>query len=371
VSYDIQDVLRSVQEGAPAPHTTTDDIIARARRKRAGRTVAVAAAGVVACLGIGVAVVNAPGDGGGSAIPAAGEPAVSNPPRPSEKPLPVERIDFSTTLGSYRIGPYQVGPAGQVTAGYQRIPVYKDGETWQDDATKVDYPYAGSTITVYAPGVYDPGSFSFGEDATLKISDKYTVKIGDTAGFAIDFTYSVPGDESTKFVRTALAWQYKKGSWATLVPNYFHGALPREDAVNIAAGLVTSAKKQQLKVPYKLGYLPKGWQAVAVAQTSVQTSTTMSSVYLHQGPEANPATVQDGSAPGTIGIGVSHGRDSKDPLVEGLNCFPLRQECIILHGDYQISVDSWDLPDATIKKIAQGLQLKDLGDPSTWIVPNA
>lgn len=328
----------------------------------------------MACLGLVLVAANLPGgQGNDGGMPAAGHPAASQPtgPVPPEKPLPVKRIDFSTTLGSYRVGPYQVGPAGQVTAGYQQIPVYRDGETWQDDATKVDYPYAGSMITVYAPGVYDPGSFTFGEDATLKISDPYTVKIGDRAGLAIDFTYSVPGNESTKFVRTALAWQYKTGAWATLVPNYNHGPLPRADAVQIAAGLVTSAKKQQLKVPYKLGYLPKGWQAVAVDQPSLQVGTTLSAIYLHQGPEANPATVQDGSAPGTISIGVYHGRDSKDPLVEGLNCFAARHECTILRGDYQISVGSWDQSDAIVKKIAQGLQFKDFGDPSTWIVPNA
>ncbi|HEY0534839.1 MAG TPA: hypothetical protein VGD29_24910 [Actinoplanes sp.] len=371
MSYDIQDILESVRGGAPAPYTTTDDIIARARRRRTRRTVGVAAAGVAAVLGIVTAVALVPG--GTPNMDVAGQPAASQPtgPLPPENHLPIKRVDFSTTLGSYRVGAYQVGPAGQVTAGYQEIPVYRDGETWQDEATKVDYPYAGSMLTVYAPGVYDPGSFSFGEDATLKISDKYTVKIGDKAGFAIDFTYSVPGNESTKFVRTALAWQYKTGAWATLVPNYNHGPLPRADAVQIAAGLLTSAKKQQLKVPYKLGYLPKGWQAVAVTQTPVQTSTEMSSMYLHQGPEANPATVQDGSAQGTVGIGVSHGRDSKDPLVEGLNCFAGRHECIILHGDYQVSVGSWDQSDAIVKKIAQGLQLKDLSDPSTWIVPNA
>jgi hypothetical protein len=371
MSYDIRDVLKSVQGGAPAPHTTTDHIIARARRRKARRTVAAAAAGIAACLGIVMAAVSIPGGAPGTDV--AGQPVESAPagPRPIEKALPIKHVDFSSTLGSYRVGAYQVGPAGQVTAGYQQIPVYKDGETWEDDDTHVNYPYAGSTLTVYAPGVYDPGSFSFGEDATLKIGDKYTVKIGDRAGFAIDFTYSQPGNESNKFVRTALAWQYKTGAWATLVPNYEHGPLPRADAVQIAAGLLTSAKKQQLKVPYKLGYLPKGWQAVALTQTPVETSTTMSALILHPGPEANPGLLLDESAPGTVVIGVSHGRDTKEHLVEGLNCFAGRQECTIVHGDYLIGVGSWDQPDAVVKKIAQGLQLKDLSDPGTWVVPNA
>ncbi|MFI6074251.1 hypothetical protein ACIA5C_22080 [Actinoplanes sp. NPDC051343] len=371
MSYDIQDVLESVRGGAPAPHTTTDDIIARAKRRRTRRRLGITAAGIAACLGIVMTATLLPG--GTPNMEVAGEPIPSGPtgPRPIEKALPIKHVDFSSTLGSYRAGAYQVGPAGQVAAGYQQMPVYKDGETWEDDDTHVNYPYAGSTLTVYAPGVYDPGSFAFGEDATLKIGDKYTVKIGDRPGFAIDFTYSQPGNESNKFVRTALAWQYRTGAWATLVPNYEHGPLPRADAIQIAAGLITSARKQQLKVPYKLGYLPKGWQAVAVTQTPVATSTSLSTLILHPGPEANPALLLDESAPSTVVIGVSRARDTKEHLVEGLNCFPGRQECTIVHGDYLIGVGSWDQPDAVVKKIAEGLKLKDLSDPSTWVVPNA
>jgi hypothetical protein len=370
MSYEIQDVLKSVQDGAPAPHTTTDDIIARAKRRRARRTASAAAAGVAACLGLVLATVSIPGNGDRN-TDAAAQPVASAPtgPRPVEKPLPVKQVDFSTTLDSYRVGPYQVGPAGQVTAGYQQIPVYRDGETWTDDQNHVDYPYAGAVITVYAPGVYDPGSFTFGENVTLKIGSQYTVRIGDRSGLAVDFTYGQPDNQGNKFVRTALAWQYRDGAWATLIPQFYGSQLPRTDAVQIAAGLRINAKKHELKVPYKLGYLPAGWQAVGVTQTPAATDSDMSAVYLHQGPLANPATILDASAPGTITIGVSKGK-TKDPLVEGLNCFAGRQECWILRGAYVIGIGSWDLPEATVRKIAEGLQFKDFADQSTWIPVN-
>jgi hypothetical protein len=370
MSYDIQDVLRSVQDGAPAPHTTTDDIIARAKRRRARRTVGVASAAVAACLGIVAAALTIPGDGG-AVTPTAGRPAASAPtgPVPTESPLPVKQVDFTATLGDYRVGSYRIGPVGQVTAGYQQIPVYRDGETWTDDDSHVNYPYEGATITVYRPGVYDPGSFTFGEDTTLKIGSQYTVSIGGRPGIAVDFTYTQPDNRSNKFVRTALAWQYQAGAWATLVPNYSHAALPKADAVRIAAGLVTSAKKRQLKVPYQLGYLPSGWQAVGVAQYDPAKTSMGSAAYFHQGPLANPATVLDASVPGTVSIGVSTGK-SKDPLVEGLNCATGRHECTILHGPYLISVGSWDASDDVVRKIAEGLQLKDLADQSTWVPVN-
>jgi hypothetical protein len=370
MSYDIEDVLRSVQGGAPAPHTTTDDIITRAKRRRAWRTAGVGAAGVAACLAVVTTVALMPG--GTSRTDVAGQPVASAPtgPVPSEKPRPVKRVDFSTTLGTYRVGSYQVGPPGQVTAGYQEIPVYHDGETWTDDDTHLTYTYSGATITVYAPGVYDPGSFTFGEDATLKIGPEHTVKIGDRSGLAIDFTYLQPGNLSNKFVRTALAWQYKPGAWATLIPDYFHGPLPQADAVQIAEGLDVSAPKQQLKVPYKFGYLPKGWQAIAVTQTPSAVSTWNSAVILHQGPPANSAALVDESVPGTVTIGVSRGKP-KDPLVEGLNCTAGRADCTFKSGDYLVEVGSWDVSPATVRKIAEGLQFKDFADQSTWVVPNA
>jgi hypothetical protein len=368
--YDIHDVLLSVQGGAPAPNSTTDDIIARAKRRRARRAAGATAVGVAACLGIVMAALSIPGDGN-RVTAAAGRPVASAPTGPvsTEPPRPVEQVDFASTLGSYRVGPYQVGPVGQVTAGYQQIPVYRDGMTWEDDDDHAHYPYAGATITVYRPGVYDPGSFTFGEEATLKVGSQYPVKIGNRPGVAVDLTYIQPDDRSHKFVRTALAWQYKDDSWATLVPGYEHGPLPRADAVRIAQGLVTTAPKRELKVPFRLGYLPTGWQAIGVTQTDARISTSRSLVVLHQGPLADPATMLDVSVPGTVSIGVGTGKP-KDHLVEGLNCFAGRHECTIMQGDYLIDVVSWDVPDDTIRKIAEGLRLKDLADQSTWVPVN-
>jgi hypothetical protein len=380
MSYDIQDVLKSVQRGAPAPYTTTDDIITRARRKRARRTVGVAAAGTAACVALAVTAFSALGaapgggpnrgpDGGPNGGSDVGAPAASAPVGPvvTGSPLPVERVDFGTTLGDYRVGAYQVGPAGQVTAGYQEIPVYRDGDTWEDqDGTA--YPYAGATITVYRPGVYDPDSFTFGEDSTLTVGPRYVTKVGSRPAFGVDMTYLSPVDKVTKYVRTALAWQYRDGAWATLIPSYDRVALPQADAVQIAAGLLTTAKKHELKVPYRLGYLPRGWQAVGVEQTAAKTSSEVSDVFLHQGPVRHPDTRVDEVLPGNVKIVVSRGKP-KDTLVEGLNCFPGRHECEILRGGYLIGVGDFTgaVPDQTIRKIAAGLQFKDLSDQDTWV----
>jgi hypothetical protein len=372
MSYDIQDVLKSVQGGAPAPQTTTDDIISRARRRRARRTIATAVAGTAAGLALAVTAFSALGAaprGGPGIGQDVAAPAASGPTGPVvvEPPRPVERIDFSTTLGDYRVGPYQVGPAGQVTAGYQEIPVYRDGDTWNDEGGP-NYPYAGATITVYRPGVYDPGSFTFGEDTTLKIGPQYITRVGSHPAIAIDMTYISPVDMVTKYVRTALAWQYRDGAWATLIPSYDRSALTAADAAQIAAGLLTTAKKHELKVPYKFGYLPRGWQAVGVEQTPATISSEVSDVFLLQGPAHNPAARVDEVLPGNVKIVVSKGKP-KDRLVEGLNCVPGRHSCEILHGDYLIGIVDFDsvVPDNTIRKIAAGLQFKDLADQDTWI----
>jgi hypothetical protein len=79
------------------------------------------------------------------------------------------------------------------------------------------------------------------------------------------------------------------GAWATLLPNYGGPGLTREQAVQIATGLTTAAPRD-LKVPYRLEFVPKGWQAVAVRQTPAENSSVISSVILHRGPVADPAT---------------------------------------------------------------------------------
>jgi hypothetical protein len=378
MSYHIRDVLRSAQEAAPAPCTTTDDIIARARRTRSRRNAAAVAGSVAACLAVTVTAIStmgaASGDGqaaGQPVNPASAPASAAVSARPDAPQLPVKAVDFATDLGDYRAGAYRVGPAGQVTAGYQEIPAYRDGDVWEADGTH--YPLSAGTVTVYRPGVYNPASFAFLGDTTLTIGERYPVKVNGRTAIGIDLTYISPTDRTTQYVRAALAWQYADGAWATFVPRYGTSALPRADAAKIAAGL-TRGKSRELRAPYRLGFRPSGWQAVGAVQTGATISTEVSVVFLHKGAVADPATRVDEVLPGNVKIEVMKGKP-KNASIDGKNgvrCHPGRAACTIIRGDYLVDISSFGnpLPDADIQRIAQGLAFTDIADQATWVPVN-
>jgi hypothetical protein len=282
----------------------------------------------------------------------------------------VQPDGFRTRLGEYRVGEYRIGPAGQVAPGYQQIPVYRGGSTWSGD-DGVEYPLAEGTITVYRAGVYDPDTFGRNGDGTLLVSAPYEVKVAGRAGIGQDFTYVSPVDGERLPVRAALAWQYAPDAWATFLPDYNRAGMPRADVAKIAAGLVTD-RDRELRVPYRIGFLPDGWRPVAVTQTDNRTSTTVSRVFLHKGPLTESAARPiDEVFPHSAMINVFRG-DPKDETIsgrDGVHCATGRTSCMIVKGDYLIEVTDWNggLSAAEVRQIAEGLQLKDLADQKTWI----
>ena len=290
------------------------------------------------------------------------------PARPTDAPLPVKKVDFSTDLGQFRVGAFQIGPAAEVTGGYTELPVYHDGTTLGGGSK---YPLEVATITVYRKGVYDTAMFGGVGDSTLVIGDEYPVTVGGREARGRDWTYGSTADASNKRVMSALAWQFADDAWATLLPNFGGPDLSRDQAARIAAGL-TTATRRDLKVPYRLGFVPDGWQAVAVRQSAAETSNSISEVFLHQGPVAEPATRIDEVLPGHLKISVVKGLDpgkADYTKEEGVHCSARGESCSIIHGDYRIDLAGYGgtLPGTDIKKIAEGLRLQDLADQNTWV----
>lgn len=369
--------MKSAQEAPPPPaHTTSDDIINRARRMRARRNVAMGGA-VVACLAVAVTVLPrlAPAGPGGvmaaeqqTAAPMA---SFSPPPAtPTDPPLPVDRIEFRTDLAQYRVGAYQIGPATTVTQGYTELPVYHDGSTWTNDLGE-EFPLEVATVTVYQRDRYDPGTFGGAGDATLKIGDEYPVTVGGREAIGRDWTYSSPVDATKKQTVAALAWQWADNSWATFLPSYGGPSMSRAEVATIAAGLSRTGERE-LKVPYELGYLPKGWQAVSVRQSEARYGMAESSVYLHQGPLADPATRVDAVLPGHVQISVFEtpkaGEKNDYSTTPGVQCYPAREACSVIRGDYLVAVAGYGelLSDKEIRRVTEGVQLGDPADPDSW-----
>ena len=379
MSYHIRDVLKSAQDAAPPPRATTDDIIAQAGRIRARRAATAAAGGVVACIALAATAVAGLGASDGEGQPVAAPPAVSAPagpepsasaPAPVSSAAPVQPAGFTATLREYRAGQYKIGPAGQVAPGYQEIPVYSDGRTWESEAGR-SYPLSAGSIIAYRAGVFDPATFGGRGDATLTVGPKYQVKVGGKAAVGRDLIFQSPVDVTKRYVRASLAWQYAPDAWATFVPDYDTVDLSRADARQIAAGLST-APAREVRVPYRLGRLPGDWRAVAVTQTPEKVSSVVSKVFLHDGPLTESAALKiDEVFPHSAMITVIKDKPKDATLrgADGLRCSSGRATCTIVQGEYLIEVADWNetLTTAQVEQIAKGLRLRDLGDQKTWV----
>ncbi|UQU62284.1 hypothetical protein COUCH_25000 [Couchioplanes caeruleus] len=375
MSYHVRDVLESARDSAPAPRTSTDDIIARAGRIRTRRRLAAATGAGAACLAIAVAAVS----GLGSA-PATRQAAGQSAAQPGGITLPA---GFTTVFGDARAGEYRIGPAGEVTSGYQEVPVYREGATWPGDDGK-DYPLVDGMITVYRPGVYDPDSFRRAGSRT-KLGPEFTVTVAGRPGVGHKVTYAsamvnMPGSPSASpsfdpaggFTRVALAWEYEPGAWATYVPGDAQVNQSTEDAVAVAEAL-SVVPERPVRAPYRFGYLPAGWQPIAVTETDADLSTTVSELYLHDGPLADKdrAAVVDEVTPRTVKIFVSRST-LKDEAIrgkKGVHCYE-QPVCTRVLGDYFIQVDgmfSNALPATEVRKIAEGLKPVDVTDRDAWV----
>lgn len=377
--YHIEDVLESVRNAPQPPrHTTTDDIINRARRTRTRRNLAIGT-GVVACLAAAVTVLPQIAPASSHGITAANDGASpmasfsQSPVAPIEKPQPVKKIDFKTNLGQYRVGAFQIGPATTVTEGYTELPVYHDGSTWQNEiGTK--FPLVVATLTVYQKGVYDPSTFGGTGDETFTVGGQYPATVGGRNAIGRDWTFGTHRPVSEQSVMACLAWQYADQAWATFLPNHYDKFdLSRTTMAEIAAKLNTTTERD-LKVPYHLGYVPKGWQAVSVTQSEAKTYGDVDSgVYLHRGPLADPSTRSNDLVllPG-LGISVfpkaKPGEKNEYSTKPGIQCDNAGESCSVIRGDYIVSLrgNGEVLSLADIRKIADGLELGNVADRSTW-----
>ncbi|GAA0564871.1 hypothetical protein GCM10010172_55430 [Paractinoplanes ferrugineus] len=349
--YHVRDVLESTRRTpSPPARTSTDDIIARARGIRRRRTAAAGGAAVaVAVAALGVGLANRPG--GTEILTAA--PVAGN-------------TAFRTGYGEYRTGPNRIGPVGQITTGYQELPVYRDGLTWQDDQGQA-YPLTDGAIRFYRPGVFDPATLGADEGGATFGPD-FTAEVGGVRGFGRIMTYA---DRSGQYHRTALAWQYEPDAWATYVPRAWKTTASTEDALRIAGAVSPTGTTRPVKVPYTMAFVPAGWQTVAVEEATTEYSNVVSHVFMHAGPltgAARGATVDlrmDG-----IEILVMRGKPKNRPVgdKDGLSCSSVTAACTLVKGDYLLEVNgrSSGLSTATVRKMVTEMKPADFTDHATW-----
>ncbi|GLY98751.1 hypothetical protein Acsp02_60050 [Actinoplanes sp. NBRC 103695] len=390
VSYRIEDVLESVQEGAPAPRTSTADIITGARRIQARRRwAAVAGAGGAAIVTVAVVA------GITGSIPRAQSPSppAAATPAPSKAAAPknfTQPAKLEVTVGTSRVGKFQVGPASAATYGYQQIPVYRDGETMEVDG--VPYPFPEGYIVLYRPGAYDIKQFGVSEVPSEIYGPATDVTVAGRPGLERQLTYKLPvladmraklranprmkpNDPSIKtelFNRTAVAWKFDGTAWATFVPWTSRPPLSRDETLAIIDALKPQAA-QPIRAPYTFGWLPDGWRVTAAEQYAADDNDIVSTVYLDRKLRTGADLVQPvDTYPGGGQLRIFHGKPktSNTPATGGsMKCADVNGYCTMLidreyFAEFQKVGKGLSMDD--VRRILRELKFAKLADQGTW-----
>jgi hypothetical protein len=357
--YHVRDVLDSARPTPPPARTSTDDIIARAGRIRRRRRVAAAGAAALAITAIGAGVTAWPVEKAAK-VPAAASFA----------------DDFSTVFGEYRVGPNRIGPVTQITSGYQELPVYRDGDTWEDDQGR-KYPLTDGAVTFYRAGTFDPATLG-SEESRVTFGPAFAVTVGGKEGIGRTMTAQTlqpsgvaPSAPPERWVRTALAWQYAPGAWAAYVPRPADRSSSTADAIRIAEA-IKPGRSHQVRVPYRMTFVPDGWQTVSAEENTTTYSNVVSEVFLYDGPLpqsqlAKPVDIRlDG-----LEILVMRGEPKNGDIrgKDGVHCYTPTAACTVVLGDYFIDVEGRfsGLSAATVRQIAEGLKPVDFTDHDEWL----
>ncbi|GAA0479144.1 hypothetical protein Ade02nite_40080 [Paractinoplanes deccanensis] len=387
MSYRIEDVLESVAEGAPAPRTSTDDIIAGAHRIRVRRRwTAVAGAGGAAAVTVAVVVaVTGTAPHAARPQPPAASAAVS--------PAPVAARDFAQpkglelTVAEARAGKWRIGPGGTATAGYQQIPVYRDGMTMETDG--VAYPYPDGTLTFYKPGVYDIEAFGVTTWPKERYGPPRNVTVAGRPGIERQLTYVLPNVEDMRarlranpgmrpddpsirtetFTRTAFAWRFDGTAWATFVPSSSREPLSRAESLAIVEA-VRPRTAEPVRAPYTLGWLPPGW-SVTLAE---QGPTDMASrVFLDREAPAGgelALPVDEYPARGRLTIWVGTPKSFNAPgKGETMKCVDVNGYCtLVVDGNHfaELQRVGKALSMDDVRRILRGLTFTAVADRSAW-----
>ncbi|XVV15263.1 hypothetical protein ACQP2X_13230 [Actinoplanes sp. CA-131856] len=383
MSYRIDDVLESVQEGAPPPRTSAADIIARAQRVRSRRRWA-AAAGAGGAAAVTVALIT---------VLTGAAPQAALPDAPAAAPTPSRAVavkSFSQptglgfTIGETRVGRWTIGPAGTATSGYQQIPVYRDGKTLETDG--VAYPYPDGTLTFYRPGVYDIEDFGVTTWSDATFGPARSVTIGGRPGVERELTYSLPdvgdlrakmkanpklrlNDPSIKrqtFSRTAFAWRFDGSAWATFLPGTAREPLSRAESLAIVEA-VRPGPAEPARVPYTFGWLPAGWKVIAAQQSPTDMP---SQVLLDQKAPNGKQEWDDFASGGRLTIWRGKPKTANAPR-DGANlkCVDINGYCtLVIDGTHfaeferlgkRLSMDD-------VRRILRGLTFASVADQSRW-----
>ncbi|MGY4912540.1 hypothetical protein [Micromonospora aurantiaca (nom. illeg.)] len=388
----LRELVDAVTGDEPPMSRTVDDIVAagrRAERRRRTRFATVGAAGLVAVAVAGAVTLPTLG-----AKRTAGDtPALSAASRPVGAAWP-DAAPFTFTFRGYDAGTLHVQDPIVTSTAYQIASVYSDRHTSNDKPVTADEaesmeqkrtaagakPTLWAYLTVYRPGAFDPAAIKDGQNVT--VAGRKAVRA--TLPFGLDPRN--PLDPGNKL----FAWEYADNAWAAVTSISGDTATPSFDDLG---GLVTGLKPARptpAPLPFTVGYVPRGYVPL---QTGTHAMPGLSGIAAARGGDYGGATYTRPALPTS---GLTAPFDSVEGAIrDGFHIFvtpstsanqspePGAAKCYSgavrsggfcniwsADGSVVVQVSSegvgGKLPQAELRRIAEGISVADVRDESTW-----
>jgi hypothetical protein len=312
----------------------------RRGRRATGVAVAVAmtvAAAVVVAVPLTAAWRSPAGPGPNGHGPAGTGPAAAASTGPgSSLPAPPSghRPPFSFTLQRVTVAGFDIEPTA-VSADTQIASVR---------------PVSGSAqpATLY---LYDPGS----QNGPRSKAEGQLAKV---------MVNGAPAWVDSDAKSSTVSWEYAPGAWA-LLSSAPGPAMSRQTLVALAEG-VRHVAGYQVKVPYRLGFLPAGFAPFHVVQRVGAASVVqleqrpdggrVMDISVLDGPRASGAERPEGWQPTRTIAG--HPAVCTD-LIDG-------RRCAVDFGQFTVDIGGGALDNATVERIVAGMSFAAWRDLSTW-----
>jgi hypothetical protein len=365
----VDEVVNMATDDGPPLGVSVDDIIASGRRvqrrRRTGLAVGLATAAVAA---VAVTTTVLVPTGHRTELPAEHQtgkvPATATASsRPVAHPLLADPFEF--TFSGYSVGPVHVQNPIVAANAYQIAAVTVDGTTDGRHPGKLSdpggvKPRLDATLALYRPGAY----------AVQQLTGATVTKVAGHRALKAEHH-----EDSGPWLRT-LAWEYAPNAWAVLDSNADEADRPTMAQLEATAAALTGATARPVTVPYRLSYVPPGYDVFAVGDhmtgslDAVGGPSTTDYSGLFFAPRGVPTTglrgPYDSMMADAFEIMISAPRADR-PVTPGCNS----GVCTRLADGGKVAIEVASNPGSLSRaqalKVLNGIQLTDVHDTGSWV----
>lgn len=362
----MHEVVNMATDDGPPLRVSVDDIVASGRRvqrrRRTGLAAGLATAAVALVAVTTAAVVPARHRTGTEAATAA---ATNTSAVTKAAPGPLLGDPLQFTFSGYSVGPVHV--QNPIVAGnaYQIAAVTVDGTTDGRHIGKLPdprivKPRLDASLTLYRPGAY----------AVQRLTGATPAMVAGHRALRAEHH-----EDFGPWLRT-LAWEYAPNAWAVLDSNADRPDLPTMRQLEATAAALTGTAARPVKVPFRLSYVPAGYDLFAVGDHMTGSldavggpSTTQYSglFFARSGlPRTGLRGPYDNMMRGAFQIMIQ-ANTADTPASPGCDS----GLCTRLADGGKVAVEVASNPGSLSKaetmKVLDGIELTDVHDAGTWV----